>query len=133
MTNRDQTIVFFDSECVLCNGTLQWILRNEQYHTLCFAPLNGETALEIIGEIQQLPDSIIVAQDGNIFCKSEAIALILRHMGGIWRYVGGALGLIPFFISNSIYDIIARNRHKWFGKQSECLLMKGTNKHRFLK
>lgn len=133
MTNRDQTIVFFDSECVLCNGTLQWILRNEQYHTLCFAPLNGETAREIIGEIKQLPDSIIVAQDGNIFCKSKAIALILRHMGGIWRYVGGALGLIPFFISNSIYDIIARNRHKWFGKQSECLLMKGTNKHRFLK
>lgn len=128
----DRIIVFFDGNCLLCNASVQWILNHEKYHTLSFAPLQGSTFSSLHDLNVPLPDSLIVWNKGTMLVKSEAICTILHAMGGPWNLAGTCLSIIPKFISNAVYDIIAKNRHDWFGRTNECMLMKGAMKHRFL-
>jgi predicted DCC family thiol-disulfide oxidoreductase YuxK len=128
----NHTIVFFDDSCLLCNSTLQWILRNEKTHTLCFAPLSGIHAKGLIERFSTVPDSIIVSKNNELYVKSLAIIQVLKEMGGIWKLVSICLRCIPNYIRDVVYDFIAKNRYQWFGTVEECLLMKGNYSSRFL-
>lgn len=129
---NDRIIIFFDSECMLCNASVRWILKHEKKHDMFFAPLHGNTfsILPIIRE--DLPDSILIWKENALHMKTSAIIHILLGMGGIGIVLSGLIRFIPLFFSNSIYDFIARKRFRWFGRTAECILMKGPMKHRFL-
>jgi|694.fasta_scaffold150546_3 predicted DCC family thiol-disulfide oxidoreductase YuxK len=128
----DRFIIFFDSECMLCNSSVQWILKHEKKHDVQFAPLHGVTFNELPIERDDLPDSILVWKDNALHMKTSAIIHVLHGMGGKWNILSGLLRVIPLFLSNSIYDFIAGKRYGWFGRTAECMLMKGPMKHRFL-
>jgi predicted DCC family thiol-disulfide oxidoreductase YuxK len=128
----DRIIIFFDSECMLCNSSVQWILKNEKEHDLYFAPLNGVTFNELPIEREDLPDSILVWKENALNMKTLAIIHVLHGMGGKWNILSKLLRMIPLFLSNFIYDFIARKRYGWFGRTAECMLMNGPMKHRFL-
>lgn len=128
----DRIIVFFDSECMLCNASVQWILKHEKKHDILFAPLHGVTFNELPIKRENLPDSILVWKHSELHMKTKAIMHVLQGMGGKWKFLSGLLRMIPLFLSNPIYDFIARKRYGWFGRTSECMLMKGPMKHRFL-
>ena len=130
--SMNHTIVFFDDSCLLCNRTLQWILRNEKTHTLHFAPLSGIHAQGLIERFSTVPDSIIVSKNNELYVKSVAIIHVLREMGGIWKLLSICLRCIPNYIRDIVYDIIAKNRYQWFGTVEECLLMHGKYSSRFL-
>lgn len=132
MNSMNHTIVFFDDSCLLCNRTLQWILRNEKTHTLYFAPLSGLHAKGLIERFSTVPDSIIVSKNNELYVKSLAIIQVLKEMGGIWKLVSICLHCIPNYIRDVVYDFIAKNRYQWFGTVEECLLMKGNYSSRFL-
>ncbi|MFM7157817.1 MAG: thiol-disulfide oxidoreductase DCC family protein [Bacteroidota bacterium] len=127
-----ETIVFFDSTCLLCNRTLQWILSNERSHTMQFAPLNGTHAKQYLQELHDLPDSLIVVHNGNHYILSSGVLLVLDQMGGMWSYMSRCFRIIPRFIRDAIYTYIANHRAAWFGRTEECLLMKGSLRERFL-
>ena len=128
----DSIIIFFDSECMLCNSSVQWILMHEKKHDVQFAPLHGETFKKLPIEREDLPDSILVWKDNTLQMKTMAIIHVLQGMGGKWNILSGFLRIIPLFLSNLIYDFIARKRYGWFGRTAECMLMKGPMKYRFL-
>ncbi len=125
-------IIFFDSECMLCNASVQWILNHEHHHDALFAPLHGTTFTALPIQQQELPDSILVWKDNRLYMKTQAIIHVLQSMGGKWKILSGLMRFIPLFIANPLYDVIARKRYGWFGRTTECMLMKGTMKHRFL-
>jgi predicted DCC family thiol-disulfide oxidoreductase YuxK len=129
---NDRFIIFFDSECMLCNASVQWILMHEKKHDVQFAPLHGVTFKKLPIERQHLPDSILVWKENSLHMKTSAIIHVLQGMGGKWNILSRLMRIIPYFLSNSIYDIIARKRYVWFGRTAECMLMKGPMKHRFL-
>ncbi|MFZ4567968.1 MAG: thiol-disulfide oxidoreductase DCC family protein [Bacteroidota bacterium] len=125
-------IIFFDSTCILCNSSVQFILRHEHSSLSHFAPLHGIIFSELYtSSITEIPDSILVYKNGVFLSKTEAIIAIMIAMGFYWKYLASLLWLIPPFLRNAIYDLIAANRIQWFGRQESCLLPNKENSHRF--
>jgi predicted DCC family thiol-disulfide oxidoreductase YuxK len=134
MDTLNATIVFFDSYCLLCNGSVQFILRHEKNHSLLFAPLGGITYNTItnIQLLQIIPDSIVVYHNQKIANYSQAIIFILLKMGSYWYVLGKVASIFPSFILDFFYKIIARNRYRWFGTTDSCLMPSPETRQRFL-
>jgi len=126
-------IIFFDSTCILCDASVQFILKHEHTHIAHFAPLGGSLFQELYSKniLTDIPDSLLVYREGIFLSRTEAIIVIMLSMGFYWKYLAGVLWMIPPFLRNSVYDIIAKNRFSWFGKQEHCSIPNESNKHRF--
>ena len=115
-----KNIVFFDGVCGLCNYFVDFIIRQDKHNNLLFAPLQGETAAkELNPAITKNFDTVIFNKNGKLYFKSGAGIRIFYEAGGFWKIIIILL-IIPPFIRNFIYDIIANNRYKWFGKKESC-------------
>lgn len=116
----DEAILFFDGLCVLCNRVVQFILLEEQKPILRFTSLDSPFALAKLAEVAAEPvDSIVLLSQGRCYVRSEAALLTARAMGGFW----GALWWfrhLPVGFRDAVYDFIARNRYRWFGKLEAC-------------
>lgn len=125
-------IVFFDGVCSICNGTIDFLMREDENGVLKFASLQGSTAKKY-PEIPQeeVPGSIIYLREGTVYSKSSAVLLLLKDLGGIWRVLS-FLRIIPKPIRNAVYDIIAHNRYRWFGKKETCRMPTAEERGRLL-
>ena len=126
-------IVLFDGVCNFCNSSVQFIIRHDKSKALKFASLQSNTGQELIAKynIPKDVDSVIFIENGNAFTKSEAALRIADNFGGVWKMMR-ILKVIPAFISNLFYDIIARNRYKWFGKKETCMIPSPEIRNRFM-
>ncbi|HEY1047915.1 MAG TPA: DCC1-like thiol-disulfide oxidoreductase family protein [Bacteroidia bacterium] len=125
-------IVFFDGVCNLCNASVQWVIRHDPEARFQFAPLQGSTAKSIITEDQlKSVDSIVYFDGLKYYVKSSAALKILSKLGFPYN-LSKMFFIVPGFIRNAIYDIVARNRYKWFGKQDSCMMPTPELKRRFL-
>jgi predicted DCC family thiol-disulfide oxidoreductase YuxK len=110
-------IVFFDGACGLCDRAVRW-LWNRTDAEVRFAPLQGETAQELVLEQFRTPplSTLVVWEDGVVSVESDGLAAIARRMPGFHGRVIRALTL-PFArpALNAVYRLIARHRHRWFG------------------
>jgi predicted DCC family thiol-disulfide oxidoreductase YuxK len=131
----DQPIIFFDGVCNLCNGSVQFVIRHDNKKQFLFAALQspmGEQALQHVAGKEKKPvDSIILYKKGKYYSRSDAAMQIIKELGGFWR-LGVVLYIFPASLRNGIYDWVARNRYKWFGKQNECMIPTPELKSRFL-
>ncbi|MEJ6580472.1 MAG: DUF393 domain-containing protein [Akkermansiaceae bacterium] len=114
---KDKMIVFFDSDCLMCQGALKWLHRLDADDRLLFAPLNGATAKE--WGITMADDSMAVVEDGKIFRASEAARRALAGTGGLAGGVAAAIFLIPLGLRDAVYREIARRR-KSLVKTAAC-------------
>ncbi len=132
-------IVLFDGVCALCDRTVQLLLKRDKQGVLKFAPLQGPTAAAILKrhpEIEDKTRSVILVQNYNtasesISVRSQAILECLSALGGFWRVVS-LLRIIPPFVRDAVYNFIARNRYRWFGKYDECIVPPPEMKERFM-
>ena len=133
MTNESRPIVFFDGVCNFCNASIQWIIKKERLPLFLFAPLQGKAAKEKLdSEVQSNPpDSVILYENGIIYSKSTAALRIARYLKWPWRWLV-IFYLVPAFIRDVFYNIIAKNRYKWFGKKDSCMLPSAELRSRFL-
>lgn len=115
-------IVFFDGICNLCNHFVDWLIRHDDAHILKFASLQGETAKSHL-QGHDLTDfkSVVYQRDGVFYSRSTAALMLVYDLGGWWRMVI-FLRIIPSFLRNAIYDVVARNRYRWFGRRDTCRL-----------
>lgn len=117
-------IIFYDGQCNLCVGSLGFVIRQGGRDKFNFVSLQSDKAKAILSEnllFKQSPDSIVYLDQEKIFYRSSAILRIMKRMGKGWR-IFYVFILIPRFIRDPIYDIIARNRYKWFGRREHCIL-----------
>lgn len=128
-------VVLFDGECNLCNHSVQFILHRDPAGRFAFAALQSpvaHTLLQQAGqEPMQLPDSVILIENGRVYAQSTAALRIARHLRGWWPCAAVFL-LVPAFLRDAIYDLIARNRYRWFGRREACLLPTAELQERFL-
>lgn len=126
--------MFFDADCLLCNNGVQFILRHERQPRLSFAPINGQTWQKMFGALStsEPPQTVVLVDGSGVHTKSKAVLRTQRHMGGAWKWLGALGTVVPSFVRDFLYDIIARNRYKWFGQTDECLLPTPENRSRFL-
>jgi len=134
-------IVFFDGVCGLCNSAVDFLLAHDQRGRLQFAPLQGSTARARLTDSDLLDlNSIIVVDESNgvpasqvsLYRKSTGVLRALIAIGGAWGFVARIALLVPRFIRDFVYDIVATNRYAWFGKRDTCRLPTPDERSRFL-
>ncbi|MFT4638548.1 MAG: putative DCC family thiol-disulfide oxidoreductase YuxK [Verrucomicrobiales bacterium] len=128
-TAKGRKVVFVDGTCVLCHGLVKFLLGIDKKKMLTFSTLQGETAERLLAgtlydeQRQRLAGVIYVRDcegaDQHVYTHSTAALLALRDIGGFW-WVLSWLILIPRPLRNIVYDFIARNRYRWFGKHEEA-------------
>ncbi|MBL7838045.1 MAG: DUF393 domain-containing protein [Bacteroidetes bacterium] len=131
MSSADN-IVFFDGVCNLCNSTVQWVIKRDKKKQFKFSSLQSDFAQNFIKDpIIRKTDSIVFYHQGNFYVKSRAVLKLLGLMRFPFNLAKIAL-IVPNFISDGVYDIVARNRYKWFGKRDVCMIPDQNTKDRFL-
>lgn len=120
----DAPIVFFDGVCNLCNAGVDFILRHERYPALRFAPLQSHAAGRHLGPRGVDPsrlESIVLLEDDRVYERSEAALRIARHLRAPWSGLS-VLSILPVRLRDWLYDLVARNRYRWFGRRNACRL-----------
>lgn len=130
--SNEDCIVFFDGMCGLCNSSVDTLLGMDAHGRFLCTPLQGETAKQKLSNhfLKDL-DTIHYREGEQHYQKSSAILRILMRIGGVW-YFASIFLLIPKVIRDKIYDCIANNRYKWFGKEETCRLPTDEERARFL-
>lgn len=131
-------LLLYDGRCPVCNGTVQFLLRRDPDGELRFAPLEGETAGEIVARHPELEevDSIVFVEDPGgaderASVRSEAALRIVRYLGGAWRALE-VLRVLPRFLRDGAYDLFARYRYRLFGRYVRRPVPPGDAEERFL-
>ena len=132
-TALEKPIVFFDGECILCNGFLDVMLAIDSQAKLRVAPLQGETAAALLPPLPNNPEewSIYYLDEKGLYYQSEAVVQILRRLGGIWSLLSVG-GTIPLPIRDAVYRFVASNRYRWLGKREQCRVPTQEERDRFL-
>lgn len=118
----DPPLVLFDGECNLCHGAVQFLLRRDRKATFRFASLQsaaGRAALARTTALGDVPDSIALVHAGRVWFRSAAALAIARRLGLPWSLLT-VFWLVPYPLRDWLYDWIARNRHRWFGRRAAC-------------
>ena len=122
---KEKKIILFDGTCNLCDSAVQFIISHDTKDVFRFVPLQSDLGQEIIKYIgidAKNIDSIILYQPGiAYYYKSEAALEIAKSLGGIY-YFGTLFSILPTSFNNYIYDYIAKNRYKWYGKKESCII-----------
>lgn len=130
----EKKIILFDGVCNLCNGAITFIIKRDKKDLFRYAPLQSEVGKELAHrhhiDLDKV-DSIILVGDKKAMAKSTAALRIATNLSGGWPLLGIFL-LIPPFIRDWVYDFIARNRYKWFGKKDACMIPTLELKGKFL-
>ena len=129
-------IILFDGVCNLCNTMVNFVIERDTKDAFRFVALQSETGIAIlkkIGLFDKNIDSIVLYEPGvAYFYKANAALEIAKSLGGIYSVLGYVLNIFPDSILNFGYDIIAKNRYKWFGKQDACMIPTAEVKSKFL-
>lgn len=132
---KDKKIILFDGVCNLCDNTVQYIIKHDKKDVFRFVPLQSEIGQQIINYIgidTSKTDSIILYQPGHAYYyKAEAAMKIAKELGGFVSLIS-LFSFLPDWLSNSVYDYVARNRYKWYGKKDQCMLPTPEMKAKFL-
>ena len=116
------SVLFFDGVCNLCNRTVDFLIRRDKKHALRFAPLQGTSAQELLdsSKFEALP-SVVLLDKSGVYQRSSAVLRAVAKLGGLWPLMKVFL-IVPRPIRDAVYNWIAKNRYKWFGKRDSCRL-----------
>lgn len=132
---ENKQLVLFDGVCNLCNSSVQFIIRNDKKNTFLFTPLQSIAGKEIIKTYNvdtSKTDSILLYSKKNgLSIKSTAALNIAKHLRAPINFLI-IFFVVPKFVRDWVYDLIARNRYSWFGKQNECMIPTLELKAKFL-
>ena len=132
---KDKKIILFDGVCNLCESSVQFIIKHDKKDVFRFVALQsdlGKKIIQYIGIESDNLDSIVLYNPGvAYFYKSNAAIEIARDLDGLFQFAT-IFRIIPSSIRNGIYDYIAKNRYRWYGKKEHCLLPTNELKAKFL-
>ena len=131
----NKKIILFDGVCNLCDFAVQFVIEHDTKDMFRFVALQSELGQEILKHIGINPiniDSVILYEPGiAYYYKSSAAIEIAKSLGGFWHF-GTVFKIIPAGIRNQLYDYIAKNRYKWYGKKETCWIPTEELKTKFL-
>jgi len=129
----EHPIIFFDGVCAMCNRFVDLILRADRGDVFRFAPLQGETARALLPPLTGDPRdwSMVYLDERGVHEQSDASLEVYRRLGGVW-WLFSLLRLVPRFVRNRAYRLVARNRYRWFGRRDTCRVPSAEEKARFL-
>ena len=132
--NSSSPIIIYDGVCYLCNRGVHFILKHDRKKIFNFTPFQSSFAKNLLkenNESENIGDTFILIHKGKLYNRADAALKITMLLGGKWKMLY-PLYLFPKFIRNGIYNIIARNRYKWFGKADSCMMPTPEIQERFI-
>ena len=126
-------IVLFDGECNFCDASVQFIITRNQKATFQFASLQGEVGQNLLKELNVPTDveSLVLVEGKRYYTKSTGALKIAKQLDGLWK-LSYVVIVIPKPLRDVMYNYIAKNRYKWFGKKQACMLPTVEQRNRFL-
>ncbi len=127
-------VVLFDGVCNLCNNSVVFIIKHDKEDRFRFAALQdaaGESLLAQHKVDTNTVDSIVLVDNEKTYTKSDAALRIALFLNGLYPLLYGFM-IVPRFLRNWVYDLIAGNRYKWFGKKDNCMIPTPELKSKFL-
>ncbi|HKL36787.1 MAG TPA: thiol-disulfide oxidoreductase DCC family protein [Salegentibacter sp.] len=132
---KDKKIILFDGVCNLCNTAVTFIIKHDKKDTFRFASLQSDFGKELVAERGMDPealDSIILIDPGVAYYQKSTAALeISRELSGGYSLLKNFL-FIPEGLRDGIYNFVANNRYKWYGKKESCMIPTPELKSKFL-
>ena len=130
---NDKPVILFDGVCNLCSGSVQFILKRDKEKKFLFASLQSGYGQDLLKQLDLPTDtfnSFILYEDEKVYTRSTAALKMFEQLKN-WRWIK-IFWIVPKFIRDAVYNLIAKNRYKWFGKKEECWLPTPDLKARFL-
>jgi predicted DCC family thiol-disulfide oxidoreductase YuxK len=115
-------VVYYDGTCNLCNAAISWIRKSPRSKTIQCEALSEKEFIQLFSEFradQPMADSVVVKSNGIYYIESDAILLIAKRLGGLYRLFSVAK-ILPKESRDKLYRYIARNRYRWFGRTPAC-------------
>jgi len=132
--HSEHPVLLFDGVCNLCNSSVQFILKRDPKGIFRFASLQSEEAEALLEQYEDKPedlDSVLLLEGEELYARSDAALRVARRLTGLWPFLYAFI-VVPRPIRNGLYNWIARNRYRWFGKKDQCMMPRPEWKHRFL-
>ena len=135
-----ESVLLYDGLCGLCDGVVQFVLPRDAKGTLQFATLQGAYAADVFARHPELRgvDSLIVVQRDattggeHVLVRSDAALFLARYLGGAWGLIGAAVRVVPRFVRDAGYNVVARVRYGVFGRRAACRVPNASERARFV-
>ncbi|HET6992595.1 MAG TPA: DCC1-like thiol-disulfide oxidoreductase family protein [Bacteroidia bacterium] len=124
MTEKGHAIILFDGVCNFCNARINFIIRHDKKDYFRFAALQSDSGKKILADHNILlpdPDTFILIEHNKIYNRTSAALRIAKQLNGLWP-VFFAFIIVPPFIRDIVYRVIAKNRYRWWGKRESCMI-----------
>lgn len=132
---KDKKVILFDGVCNLCNGAVNKVIDRDKENRFLFASLQSKIGQQIckdLGIDTNDMESMILYESSFAYYKKATAALkVMNDLGGLWSLTK-VFWILPEFFRNWVYDIVAKNRYKWFGKKESCRIPTPELKAKFL-
>ena len=127
-------LILFDGVCNLCNGSVQFLIKRDPAGKFRFASLQSDFGRSQLIRFNLNPDllhSVVVIDGDNVLQRSDAALRIVNQLDGPWKILN-AFKIFPKFLRDVLYNVVARNRYKVFGKRDSCMIPTPELKARFI-
>lgn len=119
--SEQHPIIAFDGVCNLCNAFIKWLIKYDKAEQFRYATLQSHTGEILNKELHGDLDSVLLLHKGKIYSQSDVALLACKILGGVWS-IFSVFIVVPKAFRNLIYNWIAKNRYKWFGKSEACMI-----------
>ncbi len=131
---NDNSIIVFDGVCNFCNSSVNFIIDRDYKTRFKFAALQSDKGKELLKHFNMDTENlktIILIENRKYYTKTTAALRISKHLKGFWKFAYIFI-IIPPFIRDIVYNIIAKYRYKLFGKKGTCRIPSQEEKDKFL-
>ena len=134
MNDLSKPVILFDGVCNYCNSMVNFIIRQDKQQKFVFAPLQSASGQQLLQK-HKLPstdfDSFVLIDGQKVYLRSTASLNVLKKLPWYWKWTQ-LFWIFPKFIRDWFYNVIAKNRYKWFGKKEECMVPSKEVREKFL-
>jgi predicted DCC family thiol-disulfide oxidoreductase YuxK len=134
LSSSNKLILLYDGICNICNASVQFVLKHEKNTEIFFVSLQSELGVSLLSKFglpNNYTDSLVFIKNSKAYTHSDAALQIAMYLK--FPYSSLRMGyIIPKSLRDAVYNFIAKNRYKWFGKNESCMLPDPTIKYRFL-
>lgn len=131
---NEHPVILFDGVCNFCNSAINFVLKQDKKDIFRFAPLQSEAGQKLLQQYSLSTkdfDSFVLIDNGKVHKKSAASLRVMTKLPWYWKEAQ-LFRIIPTIFRDAIYDFIAQNRYKWFGRKDQCMIPTQEMKSRFL-
>ncbi len=124
MEANSDHIILFDGVCNLCNGAVQYVIKRDRKGQFKFASLQSDLGQKLLAQSGLPKDhlkSFVYINNDAIYTRSDAALKVARQLKGVVKWLYPFI-VLPKFIRDAVYELIARNRYRLFGKREACMI-----------